>query len=248
MIAVYRLTDYTSRLPERGVPVCLKSWLNAWSKSWLKSAWNKHGCFSVPCSTMLRNRQSPSRSGTTYADFSHDFKHRGTHHYWSEGHGSHLAFSRHELDEFSKSSSSSSSSSSFIPVYWTTDSNGSRMQPAYSTCALGLQFLRHPSLNYSTDPWQLPFCHDNGKQQESRPCRKLQSQFSRADSGQSRSHQSCPGFLKGTSSSPTSIRHSITRSLFLRPDRLPANWLDHSGAYSPSPHSLFGTVYQPVRA
>ena len=34
--------------PKRGVPLCRKSWL----KSWLKSAWNKHGYFDVIGSTV----------------------------------------------------------------------------------------------------------------------------------------------------------------------------------------------------
>ena len=77
---------------------------------------------------------------------------------------------------------------------------------------LGLQSLQHPALNYTTDPYRLPSCHDNGKQQELCPCRKLRNlQFSRANSAQSRSHQSCPDFSKGTSSRPTSTRHSISR-------------------------------------
>jgi len=38
---------------------------------------NEHGCFIVPCSTVLKYRQSQSRSRTMYADFSHDFKHIG---------------------------------------------------------------------------------------------------------------------------------------------------------------------------
>jgi len=41
-------------------------------------------CFNVPCFTMLRNRQSPSHSGTTYANItilitnSITFQHTGT--------------------------------------------------------------------------------------------------------------------------------------------------------------------------
>ena len=66
-----------------------------------------------------------------------------------------------------------------------------------------------------------------------------------ANSDQSRSHQSCLGLLKCTSWSHTSsgTPPSTIRSLFLRPVRLPTNWLHYSAAYHPSPYSLFGTVY-----
>ena len=57
-------------------------------------------------------------------------------------------------------------------------------------------------------PWRQ--CHDNGKQQELCPCGKLRNQFIPANSAQCRSHQSCTGFLKGTSLSSTSIRHSTS--------------------------------------
>jgi len=50
------------------------------------------GYFNVPYSTTLKNRQSPSHSGTTYADFNHDFKHSGTPY---NGHASALLVAAH---------------------------------------------------------------------------------------------------------------------------------------------------------